>query len=226
MKNYLFLSACVGLVSYEIMAIKPANAIVVANFSFNVNQNIDDDPIFDKKVGNHKKFTFDILFGGSNEMNAADFTGVQFDTNYDATEVKADVPANIGFANFINQAGVTYNGVNNVAACAGVSFNPCTIFLPFKTVNPYNNGIADQVIATVGLTSKITKNDGLRDIYLTNAQWFTGGASGASNNPQFEIQPVPGPLPLLGLGAAFGYSRKLRKRLNISKSPKSMRSIN
>ena len=25
---------------------------------------------------------------------------------------------------------------------------------------------------------------------------------------------VPGPLPLLGAGAAFGYSRKLRRRLN------------
>jgi hypothetical protein len=30
---------------------------------------------------------------------------------------------------------------------------------------------------------------------------------------------VPAPLPLLGVGAAFGYSRKLRKRIKISKSP-------
>ena len=30
-------------------------------------------------------------------------------------------------------------------------------------------------------------------------------------------QPVPGPLPILGLGAVFGYSRKLRKRFKSSK---------
>jgi hypothetical protein len=33
---------------------------------------------------------------------------------------------------------------------------------------------------------------------------------------------VPGPLPLLGLGAAFGYSRKLRKRIKTSKTPEIM----
>jgi hypothetical protein len=32
-----------------------------------------------------------------------------------------------------------------------------------------------------------------------------------------KINPVPGPLPLLGVGAAFGYSRKLRKRIKSSK---------
>ncbi len=31
---------------------------------------------------------------------------------------------------------------------------------------------------------------------------------------------VPGPLPLLGVGAAFGYSRRLRKRINTSKNLK------
>ena len=33
----------------------------------------------------------------------------------------------------------------------------------------------------------------------------------------FEI--VPGPLPILGLGAVFGYSRKLKKLIKASKSP-------
>lgn len=28
--------------------------------------------------------------------------------------------------------------------------------------------------------------------------------------------PVPGPLPLLGVGAAFGYSRRLRRRINLA----------
>jgi hypothetical protein len=36
---------------------------------------------------------------------------------------------------------------------------------------------------------------------------------------------VPGPLPLLGVGAAFGYSRKLRGRIKSSKLPEVMSAI-
>jgi hypothetical protein len=31
--------------------------------------------------------------------------------------------------------------------------------------------------------------------------------------------PVPGPLPLLGVGAAFGYSRRLRRRTSLANGP-------
>ena len=37
-----------------------------------------------------------------------------------------------------------------------------------------------------------------------------------------KVNPVPGPLPLLGVGAAFGFSRNLRKRIKGSKSPEVM----
>jgi len=37
--------------------------------------------------------------------------------------------------------------------------------------------------------------------------------------------PVPGPLPLLGVGAAFGFSRKLRKRIISSTSPDVLNTI-
>ena len=36
---------------------------------------------------------------------------------------------------------------------------------------------------------------------------------------------VPGPLPLLGVGAAFGYSRRLRKRIKTSKTPEVISAI-
>lgn len=38
-----------------------------------------------------------------------------------------------------------------------------------------------------------------------------GGCPGDCGN--VKLNPVPGPLPLLGVGAAFGYSRKMRKRI-------------
>lgn len=39
------------------------------------------------------------------------------------------------------------------------------------------------------------------------------------------VNPVPGPLPLLGVGAAFGFSRNLRKRIKGSKSPEVMSAL-
>ena len=36
---------------------------------------------------------------------------------------------------------------------------------------------------------------------------------------------VPGPLPILGVGAAFAYGRRLRRRINLAKSPVSTDSV-
>ena len=38
---------------------------------------------------------------------------------------------------------------------------------------------------------------------------------------QAELAPAPGPLPALGAAAAFGFSRKLRKRINAGTNPAS-----
>jgi hypothetical protein len=46
-----------------------------------------------------------------------------------------------------------------------------------------------------------------------------GGCPGDCGNVKLTVNPVPGPLPLLGVGTAFGYSRKLRKRIKIDKLP-------
>jgi hypothetical protein len=48
---------------------------------------------------------------------------------------------------------------------------------------------------------------------------FNPGACGRSYAFRVDAQSVPGPLPILGIGAAFGFSRKLRKRINYSKLP-------
>jgi hypothetical protein len=66
---------------------------------------------------------------------------------------------------------------------------------------------------------------GFFDVNLSLAQIFgTGGASiftYTSGSEQIILRndprvPVPGPLPLLGAAAAFGYSRKLRNRIQKS----------
>jgi hypothetical protein len=54
---------------------------------------------------------------------------------------------------------------------------------------------------------------GFRVFALDNA-----GSPGVATISNFSA-PVPGPLPLLGVGAAFGYSRCLRRRINLSTGP-------
>ena len=42
---------------------------------------------------------------------------------------------------------------------------------------------------------------------------------------QADLIPVPAPLPLLGVGAAFGFSRNLRKRIKGTKTPEAMSAL-
>jgi hypothetical protein len=50
-----------------------------------------------------------------------------------------------------------------------------------------------------------------------------GGVSSTSLTPDSIIpdpQPVPGPLPILGAAAAFGWSRRMRHKLTVAKGPR------
>ena len=42
---------------------------------------------------------------------------------------------------------------------------------------------------------------------------------------QIDATPVPSPFPILGLGAIFGYGRKLRKLTKANKTPELMGAI-
>ena len=56
----------------------------------------------------------------------------------------------------------------------------------------------------------IDGNDGLAGPGIATISNFSAPDSSA---------PVPGPLPLLGVGAAFGYSRRLRRRISLANGP-------
>jgi hypothetical protein len=69
--------------------------------------------------------------------------------------------------------------------------------------------------------------------YTYPIQQFTIDLPGVVGQNRLSIDPVsdlngvvvPGPLPLLGVGAAFGFSRNLRKRIKGSKSPEAMSAL-
>jgi hypothetical protein len=62
----------------------------------------------------------------------------------------------------------------------------------------------------------------LADLGLTTSSGTLGTWTLASTGDTISVKvfnPVPGPLPLLGAGAAFGFSRRLRQRIQRCKAP-------
>ena len=74
---------------------------------------------------------------------------------------------------------------------------------------------------TIGPSANQTCNISGQQIWVQDT-WFSGqGVDNFSN----DFQQVPGPLPILGIGAAFGFSRKLRKRIKGSGTVEMMTTI-
>lgn len=52
------------------------------------------------------------------------------------------------------------------------------------------------------------------EVIVTSSGFSTTPNGGVFRLQSLTIEDVPGPLPLLGLGAAFGFSRKLKRKMN------------
>ena len=112
--------------------------------------------------------------------------------------------------------------------------------LQFTTMNPINDGLSDfsyildnvfinQIGEGVPVLTALAKGDGIGfDITSSFSPINDFDVRGIPVTPgsgfqqvvevqPHDIAPVPGPLPLLGVGAAFGHSRKVRRRLKSSK---------
>ena len=110
------------------------------------------------------------------------------------------------------------------ALCNQANVGPCTVR---KQIAYYINNILQPIDASltmvavnsnaagpVAIAAGITK----MRIYDSWSVQFPGSLDGISNN--FTQSDVPGPLPLMGAGMAFGFSRKLRSRIKASASAK------
>lgn len=78
-----------------------------------------------------------------------------------------------------------------------------------QTFTSTDTGTSAQPNALVGFGSQIW----VTDTYTSTASLPSGQITGITNTFMTAVNPVPGPLPLLGAGAAFGFSRKLRRRI-------------
>jgi hypothetical protein len=78
-----------------------------------------------------------------------------------------------------------------------------------KVFTSTDSNSSTEPTALVGFGSQIW----VTDSYTSTASLPNGQITGITNTFMTAVNPVPGPLPLLGAGAAFGFSRKLRRRI-------------
>jgi hypothetical protein len=120
---------------------------------------------------------------------------------------------------------------------------PQLLYVGKAVANPASSGGFDIVfqegipgIDFIGADVNPWPGDGLSDFTLSldraELRQFQADVNPTSvtalfnpKNQIVEVQKTPGPLPLLGVGAAFGFSSNLRKRIKGSKSPEAMSAI-
>ena len=74
------------------------------------------------------------------------------------------------------------------------------------------------VFGTPIISNAIFNGKTLADIGLTPASGLLGTWTLTGTSETIKINVVPGPLPLVGVGAAFGFSRRLRQRIQRSQA--------
>ena len=127
-------------------------------------------------------------------------TGVQRTSEYTVEKLTP------GF--WFDQVDLTWNQVpgGNAAVSAKYEFfdrNAPTVALGDPIILTNSGSIAN----IVGIQPTLVK---VTNTYTPN--------SGAIDNVENTFRNVPGPLPILGAGAAFGFSRKLRSRIKASRT--------
>jgi len=109
-------------------------------------------------------------------------------------------------------------GYTFATAQANITGNNGTFF-----TSTTSSGLATAASSTGGAGSTVGFNTGLTEQFFS--QSFTAEPSGALVANSLgtiysiipgEVSETPGPLPILGAGAAFGFSRRLRHRIKVA----------
>jgi hypothetical protein len=227
-----------------VVAIATAGSAQAASFEFRPGgAQIDGDVINDLVIGNNQTLDFEVYVDYNdliNEIFAPAPTpadGTNFGTleavrfgnavpgiQWDSAEW---IPSSVDITSFSTLSPTPVAPVST--GTSGIpAANPgslaffMTSLLNFTTVN-------DQVflgtIRGVTQTVEYTPGNGVGDLLLSlvNVQvsgvTYTNGTNGIDFGPtqslSLQQNEVPGPLPILGAGAAFGFSRKLRNRIKL-----------
>jgi len=170
----------------------------------------------------HAALSFPIYFPSQTGGFSSPFTTAPGSTNVSASFTGAGSGTTASFNPFAN--GV--KGVRSLRLNGIISYNG-TLGSSVVANLLSNGSLAQSFVLASGNTGLNSSPFSLDFTKATNdninsdlAFQFLGQGTFTSAHPTLTVpvQSVPGPLPILGAAAAFGFSRKLRKRLKSSKS--------
>jgi hypothetical protein len=131
-----------------------------------------------------------------------DFTNSAFDFTYEAAISPQAIAQGFKFT------GVDLDSDSDAFA------NPPSVLTATYTFTGTGNNSPIILTSTNGSSSVAPVTGGPTTIIVNNNYDGNGAIDAMENSfQQNQHQTVPGPLPLLGAGAAFGFSRQLRKRI-------------
>jgi hypothetical protein len=153
-----------------------------------------------------------------------DINGLQNQGIYETYRVNpAAGNTNSSSGSIYNPYGALNANTNNLSTVVGNGTGPMNGTLPMRVFGNNNDGGWDYY--TVYLNQSLMQRNGKGEaVFSDQAKWVvvanqSGGSSITASGPlslSSVVPPssgVPGPLPLLGAGAAFGWSRRLRLQI-------------
>ena len=230
----LLLTAAVGVAA--VSTASPAQAVALFQDTAHVNFNITGSQT------SATPNTSSLIFNAFSASAPSTLTSVELKfVNSSFGGTAALVVFSSGTGTFSGTAGPTFSfsGGNGTTSGTSTAFT----LTPNSVTNPADVSINAPVSGSyTGLTSALSASNSTLQAYFAGtptidsyyANWsIVGAPSGitASNITNATLggqvylrygytapDPVPGPLPILGAGAAFGFSRKLRQRIRSSAS--------
>ena len=146
-------------------------------------------------------------------------TPAQFATSASLNQLVSGNPANRGLR--FNLSGPATFGTNPVGSILATSTSGDTIrFGPTRARITLPSGyISGASLSTTAFYASRTLADlGITPTFRGSlGTWDVVNSSGLKFD-EVQLAVVPGPLPILGAGVAFGFSRRLRRRISESKS--------
>jgi hypothetical protein len=204
------------------------NDLHVPNTDLSANPQVINHNIYDIEIGSNTPLDFELyLYKSAPQYSVNGFlASFEFLTKIDPGEYIFTRPNFASFAPnpaLVNNCTVPDADINSVLTCNFIA--PLAVANDVNFLNSILLGTFQGVTVNPGHSPHDGKSDFRLDLSFLR---YTNISDVAMVNGQFqdvEVQQTPAPLPLLGVGAAFGFSRNLRKRIKGSKSPEVMSAL-
>jgi hypothetical protein len=150
------------------------------------------------------------IFGGTLDTTYPDDTNTSRLFVYKSGRIEIQVSSALNNGPPECYTGVTVTGAVNTTGCAGYLNN---LVLNLETSKA--GYVPDSAPGAMPTISNLLAN--YVGTYSATGLMSTGAGEGLTNY-KVQQQAVPGPLPVLGAAAAFSYSRRLRRRQQLSRT--------